>query len=361
MVHSQEAQFGVGRLEIQTMRKSANQQKGAWRSFGKISTAMFCAFVSISNLQAEKTVPEVAIIQGAPGEEAYEKKFQRWSDNFFNSCVYAERPVRRIHKPEKGVSPKDQIRNWLKLLEDTPKNPIWIFMIGHGTFDGKSAKFNLHGSDISAEDLKTWLKPHKDRTVLIINTASSSAPFLTKLSASNHVILTATRSGSEYNSTQLANFLSANIINPDADLDQDGQTSLLEAWLHSTRELADHYKQDGRIQTEHSILDDNADGKGTQPKAFIGILPKETSEDSKPPDGFRAHQFHLRPSDFEKSLTIKQKKSRDALELEIFKLRQKKSVLTEDEYYQELEVLLRKLGKIYLAADDSKKEAPKSN
>ena len=330
------------------MRQSDNQSGGNLGIPGHFLMALFCTILPFAYLHGEKTIPEVAIIQGASGEEAYEKKFARWAENFRNACVYADRTVRNIHKVDRNITPKEQIQGWLQLLETTPKKPIWIFLIGHGTYDGNSAKFNLIGPDLSAEDLKSWLEPHKDRTVLIINMASSSAPFITKLSSPNHVILTATRSGSEYNSTQLANFLSKNIINPEADLDQDGQTSLLEAWLYSTRELTDHYKQDGRLQTEHSILDDNADGKGTQPSAFVGILPKDTSEENETPDGFRAHQHHLKQSDFEKSLSPDQKKLRDSLEMEIFKLRQKKPVLSEDEYYQELEVLLRKLGKIYL-------------
>ena len=30
---------------------------------------------------------------------------------------------------------------------------LWIVFIGHGTFDGRSAKFNLRGPDISADEL----------------------------------------------------------------------------------------------------------------------------------------------------------------------------------------------------------------
>jgi len=301
-------------------------------------------------------VPEIAIIQGAPGEEAYAPKFQRWADNFSSACKDAKRPTLMVHKAKGSTTPKQQIEGWLKSHQATPKNPLWIFLIGHGTYDGKFAKFNLHGPDVSATELESWLKPHEDRPVLIINTASSSAPFLTKLSGENRIILTATRTGSEYNSTQLANFLSQNINNPESDLDQDGQTSLLEAWLFSNRELSDHYKKDGRIQTEHSLLDDNADAKGTQPKDFTGILPKQKPDEKKTPDGFRAHQFHLKPSDFEKSLTPEQRKQRDDLELQIHKLRRQKSKFPEEEYYEKLEQLLRELGKIYLSAESSDKK-----
>lgn len=338
------------------MRKGEKEKRRRWENMcsqGIRFVLLLWTFFLSSNPAIAQKIPEIAIIQGAPGEEAYAKKFQRWSDNFSQACKDANRPVLQVNKSKGSKTPKQQIENWLQSHSDTPQNPLWIFLIGHGTYDGKSAKFNLNGPDISATELKSWLQPLKERPVLIINTASSSAPFLTKLSGENRIILTATRSGSEYNSTQLANFLSQNINNPESDLDKDGQTSLLEAWLYSNRELADHYKKDGRIQNEHSLIDDNADSKGTQPKDFTGILPKQKEGDKRPPDGFRAHQFHLKPSDFEKSLSPEQRKKRDALELEIHQLRLQKSKFPEDEYYQKLEGLLRDLGKIYLSAESS--------
>ena len=33
-------------------------------------------------------------------------------------------------------------------------------LIGHGTFDGKDAKFNLRGPDVSDEELAQWLAPN---------------------------------------------------------------------------------------------------------------------------------------------------------------------------------------------------------
>ncbi len=313
----------------------------------RIRHILFLAiFPLVANAQ---TPPDIAILQGAPGEEKYEKLFKGWAENFQAACKEAGRPVIRIHEPQAGMAPKFLLQDWLdKQAASKSQTPLWVFFVGHGTYDGESAKFNFHGPDVSAEELRGWLEPLKNRTVLLINTASSSAPFLTKLSAPGRIIMTATRSGSEYNATQLANYLSKNIANPAADLDQDGQTSLLEAWLHSNRELADHYKKENRIQTEHSLLDDNADARGTEPTAFTGILPNFKPGQKTEPDGYRAHQFHLVPSEQENRLSREQKESRDALELKIHRLRRNKASLQEDEYYEKLEVLLRKLGDVYL-------------
>ena len=48
--------------------------------------------------------------------------------------------------------------------------PLWLVLIGHGTFDGRSAKFNLQGSDLIATDLAEWLKPFR-RPLAVVNFA----------------------------------------------------------------------------------------------------------------------------------------------------------------------------------------------
>ncbi len=45
-----------------------------------------------------------------------------------------------------------------------------------------------------------------------------------------------------------------------ADLDKDGQVSLLEAFLIASRRTLEFYKVEGRIATEHALIDDNGDG-----------------------------------------------------------------------------------------------------
>jgi hypothetical protein len=39
-----------------------------------------------------------------------------------------------------------------------PAGELWLVFIGHGTFDGRSAKFNLRGPDISADDLASGVE-----------------------------------------------------------------------------------------------------------------------------------------------------------------------------------------------------------
>jgi hypothetical protein len=52
-------------------------------------------------------------------------------------------------------------------------------------------------------------------------------------------------------------------------------------------------------------------------------------------------------SDEEKKLTDEQRKKRDALEVELKKLKGQRVTLGDDEYYAKLEKLLRQLSEVY--------------
>ena len=219
-------------------------------------------------------------------------------------------------------------------------------LLGHGTWDGKTAKFNLRGDDISVAEFAEWLKPF-ERPVIVIAAFSSSGAWLAPLAGPGRVILTATRSGSEENFARLGQYLPASLMDVSADLDKDGQVSLLEAWITSAKRVSEFYAGEGRLATEHSLIEDNADGKGTPPEWFQGVRAVKKSKDNASPDGLRAHQIHLIKNPAEKALPTPLRAERDALELEIAKLRDAKATMDEGAYYRDLEGLLLKLAKLY--------------
>ena len=291
---------------------------------------------------------DVLVVVGAPGTEAYEKKFALWAQSWAQACGRGGATFSQVAHPAEAKPARDQIQAWLA-GHAQGDSPLWLVFIGHGTFDGKNAKFNLHGRDVSADELAGWLKPVR-RPVIFVNTASSSSPFIPALSGADRVVVTATRSGGEQNFARFGEYLSLNIGNPEADLDKDGQTSLLEAFLVASRQVADFYKEAGRLATEHPLLDDNGDRLGTPPEWFRGVRPVKKAADGTP-DGYRAHQFHLVLGEQEKRITEALRKQRDALELEVYNLRDKKADFPEDEYYRQLEAILRQIGRIYEQAD----------
>jgi hypothetical protein len=233
---------------------------------------------------------------------------------------------------------------------------LWLVLIGHGTFNGKESKFNLRGPDFSAIEMAEWLKPFR-RPVAFINCASASAPFINALSGSNRVVVSATRSGHEQNYARFGKYLSEGIGDLKADLDKDGQTSLLEAFIIGSKKASEFYKNEGRLATEHALLDDNGDGYGTPADWFRGVRAQKKPAQGNSVDGLRAHQMHLVRSEEEQKLTLETRAKRDDLERSIIKLRDEKTQLAEEEYYSRLEALLLDVARIYGLNTNAQKSA----
>ena len=291
----------------------------------------------------------VLIVVGAPGEPEFGTNFLHQANLWQTACTHADCRCLTI-----GLDTAAHTTD-LTLLQQTlraePNNgpaQLWLVLIGHGTFDGKEARFNLRGPDLLAPDLAFWLQPFS-RPLAIIDAASCSAPFLSKLSGTNRVVITATRTGNEQYYVRFGQYLAQTIANPEADLDKDGQVSLLEAFLAASARTAQFYKAEARIPTEHALLDDNGDGLGTPADWFRGLRAIRRAKDNAPVDGLLAGQFCLVPSESERNLTPDQRARRDALERAVLAFREKKAALSEDEYYTQLEKLLLELARFYSA------------
>jgi hypothetical protein len=99
--------------------------------------------------------------------------------------------------------------------------------------------------------------------VFFVNTASASGGFVAALSGKDRVVITATRTEGERNQTRFGEFFAEALSTGDADMDKDGRVSMLEAFTWARRRVAESYERDGQLLTEHAMLDDDGDGKGT--------------------------------------------------------------------------------------------------
>ncbi len=306
--------------------------------------------------------PTVIIVVGAPGVPEYGEQFHRWADRWQQAAEQSGAQCLRIGETPASASSAagdteqpDRERLESLLLEEPKQSaaPLWLVLIGHGTFDGSRAMFCLRGPDVTAAVMAEWLAPY-ERPVVVINCASSSAPFINRLSGPNRVIVSATKSGYEQNYARFGDFMSTAITETSADLDKDEQTSLLEAFLWASGRTAEFYRQEARLATETALVDDNADGLGTPAAWFRGIRPTRQAKDSTSLDGSSAHRLHLIPSRQERDMPAQLRARRDELERAIVKLRQSRGdAASEDEYYGELERLLVELARLYARSKGS--------
>jgi hypothetical protein len=285
------------------------------------------------------------LVVGAAGEPEFGEQFKASADLWKRAGTNGGFQISVIGE---STNEEDRLALLNSLTNELKQSveELWIVLIGHGTFDGRAAKFNLRGPDISADELAAVLKPCK-RPLAVIDCASASGPFINALSAPGRVIITATRSGYEENVTRFGNYLARDAADPSADLDKDGQTSLLEAFLMASRQTQDFYKDAGRLATEHSLIDDNGDGLGTPADFFRGVRAVKKAANGKTVDGVHAHQMNLVRSANEQELSPALRARRDELEAQLSALRDRKPQMQEDDYYNQLEKILVGMAKLY--------------
>ncbi|NLT67610.1 MAG: hypothetical protein GXX84_13500 [Acidobacteria bacterium] len=216
---------------------------------------------------------------------------------------------------------------------------VFVYIGGHGNYDGETYKLNLVGPDPTAAELASMLYSIPAGRFVIVNTTSCSGGSLGDLSQKGSIVITATRSGMEKNQTSFGRYFIEALGDDAADTDRNRRLSVAEAFLYANRKVEEHYKTEGKLQTEHPVLEDNGDGKAESrpaPENGEGLLAMATFLDAG-------------TSDAAGSLTAEQQRlSNEAreVEAEIEALKYEKAGMSEAEYERRLEELLIRLAKI---------------
>jgi hypothetical protein len=306
-----------------------------------------CVFVFVFVLLAASVVcaqrvdPNkfAVIINGPGGEPVYAKQFDEWTKQL--SGVLAERfgfDSKNVKVLSEKSATAEEVKRTFATLKSQldANNVLFLFLIGHGSFDGKESKFNLVGPDLSASEYNVLLSSLPARRVVVLNMASASGEFIKSLAAKGRIVITATRNGQETNATRFAGFFISALSAADADTDQDGHVSVLEAFVYASRLTGDFYKRAGRLPTEHALLDDNGDGVGHEKaEAGEGLLARATYLDSLSVVEAAAS-----------ATTAKLLKERTRLEGEIEQLIARKADMPEAQYEATLERLFIELAKV---------------
>ncbi|MCA1586583.1 MAG: hypothetical protein LC791_18035 [Acidobacteria bacterium] len=143
---------------------------------------------------------------------------------------------------------------------------LLVVLLGHGTFDGEVAKFNLVGPDLTAPDWSSLFGNLPSRLVLV-NTTESSFPFLEQLSSRGRVVITATDSAAQKYATVFPEYFVKAMREASTDLDKNGRTSIYEVFAAASLAVRQHYEQRGQLTTERALLDDNGDRQGREEQA----------------------------------------------------------------------------------------------
>jgi hypothetical protein len=224
------------------------------------------------------------IVVGLSGDPEHGELFAKWGNALADASakvgVARERVV--YLADAKGETGKANGRATREEIEKalagfakvaTPDDVVYVVLFGHGSYDGQTARFNLPGRDMTPADFNVLLRKVPGR-VVFVNTSSSSGPFVEELSGPGRAIITATRSGAEQFTTLFGGYFVEAFSTDSADADKNGRISMLEAFQYARAEVARAYEREGLLATEHAMLDDNGDRKGSQ-------TPSPTDADGK--------------------------------------------------------------------------------
>src|SRR4051812_29049591 len=240
------------------MRATSNQERsGEGRMCRPAARAIVLVAVLLATAgSAAAQNVHLAVIVGLSGDPDHAKLFQRWASTLVDTAstrvgIPKDHILYLTEHPEAdpqratGKSTQAEItRAFATLARNAKENDVvFVVLIGHGTFDGQVAKFNLPGPDMTPADFVPLLKSLTARQIVFINTASSSGPFLAELSGPGRTIVTATRSGAERFATLFGGYFIDALASDSADADKNRRVSVLEAFDAARAGVARAYEQ----------------------------------------------------------------------------------------------------------------------
>ena len=210
------------------------------------------------------------VVSGASGGPEYAERYDRWRSGLI-AALRAQPGFRDDHlvvlaeKPGPGVgsATRKEVRRVAGEIAGRmdEQSVLFIVLLGHGTFDGREAKFNLVGPDLAAAEWAALVDPLPGRLVFV-NTTAASAPFLAPLAGAGRIVITATESPVQRYATVFPEFLIRAFVDAASDSDRNGRVSVWEAFAYASAGVRRWYQERGRLATERALLDDTGDGHG---------------------------------------------------------------------------------------------------
>lgn len=159
-----------------------------------------------------------------------------------------------------------------------PNDALWVFVFGHAHYDGRFSWLNIAGADINHQEFGALFQPLRCREQVFFMTTSCSGFFTKPLAAPGRVVISATEPDLEVNETLFPHKLAA-LLGPapppylEFEADGDGRLTVLDLYLLAARQTAQDYATNMLLATEHALLDDSGDGRGTELQ--IDYLPED--------------------------------------------------------------------------------------
>ena len=223
---------------------------------------LFFSVLCVMPVFAQQT--HLLVITGVPGDEEHAQKFQKWATSLIAAAKQKDAvPDANLTFLSDKQATKAGVEKAFADLgaRVKPADAVFVLLLGHGSFNGTQAAFNLLGPDLTVEEWTRLLGRLPSQRVAFVNTSSSSGAFLPAIAAPGRVVVTATKTGGERNETQFPEFFVAAFGDAAADRDRNGHVSVAEAFEYAKAKVVQAFQQKGLLLTEHAVMDDGGQGR----------------------------------------------------------------------------------------------------
>jgi len=288
----------------------------------------------------------ITIVQGLGGQPQYDTEFAESLSKLMAASITMT-DEDKVSAFEGETATRETLLAHFNTLNQTMTGDdrAVIYLVGHGSFDGETYKFNIKGPDLTAEDFKTILDALPGRNHFLVNTSSTSGAMLETLvgtgdDASNpdYVVISATRNGNERNATHFSRFFAEALTSQAADINKNNTVSIQEAFDFADRSVSAYFEDSGRLATEHAQL--RGEGADRFNLSRLNALQLET-ELAEADDGLRT--------------LLEQRQDIDA---QIEDLQLRRTELGNAAYIQQLQALILKAAELSEQIDADRNAAP---
>lgn len=288
----------------------------------KTSLNLLMAIVAICFAASLNAKTYIGVMQGLAGEDFYQQQFDAQIQVIEESSNRLGSSTEITLFTGDKATRQDALAWFEDMVESVSTDDrVLFYFFGHGSYDDTDYKFNLHGPDLTGEELKQAFADLDVELKLLVNTSSSSGALLELFEEeSDTVLITATRSGRERIATRFGRYFVKALEDEAADLDKNGTISAKESYDYAERETADFYTSEGLIATEHSVLQ----GEHANLIALASLVERPAIEADSELAGLY--------------------QSRDEIDLEIERLRIRRIGMSEEDYRRDFQALLIQLS-----------------
>ena len=282
------------------------------------------------------TLPAIAsaasyalIVAGLGGEKQYEQRFRDQANAMAQAAEKLTGDKSRVAVLSGDKADRDSVRKQLRSYAASLQrdDQIMIVLIGHGSFDGEEYRFNLPGPDLTSSELGSLFDQLPARDQLIVNSTSASGAVAERWSRDNRVVIASTKSGGERTATRFAQYWVEAVSTSAADTNRDDVVTAAEAYEYANRKVAESFKADVSLATEHARLEGKTAARFQVARFGNAILAT---------------------SDEQLSTLYTQ---RAGVERDLEAVKERKAALQGDAYYDELEGVLVRLATLQKQID----------